>query len=207
MSDSADPGAPWDPLSPQEVAARFARARVPWWIAGGHAIALAVGHRFREHADTDVLLLRRDQHTVQKVLPDWEWWAADPPGTLRPWRAGETLPTGVHDVWCRSGPAEPWRLQFMLDESEGDAWVSRRDARIRLPLDQLGRRTPEGLPYLTPEVQLLYKATGLRPKDEADFAAALAVLDADQRWWLAEALALVHGAHHPWLPRLGREGP
>lgn len=202
---TAAPFTSWDPLPPEEVAARFSQASVPWWIAGGHAIALAVGHRFREHADTDVLLLRRDQHTVQEVLPDWEWWAADPPGTLRPWRVGESLTAGVHDIWCRPGPAEPWRLQFMLDESEGDEWVSRRDARIRLPLAQLGRRTAEGLPHLTPEVQLLYKAKGLRPKDEEDFAAALAVLDADQRWWLAEALELIHGPHHPWLPRLGWE--
>ncbi|MBQ1079889.1 nucleotidyltransferase domain-containing protein [Nocardiopsis sp. B62] len=202
---TADPFAPWAPLAPEEVASLFTGVEAPWWIAGGHAIALAVGRRFREHADTDVLLLRRDQHKVQEVLPDWEWWAADPPGTLRPWRAGETLPEGVHDVWCRPGPAAPWRLQFMLDEADGDRWTYRRDARITLPLSQLGRRSVEGLPYLTPEVQLLCKAKGRRPKDERDLTETLPVLDAAQRRWLVRALSQVHGIHHPWLPRLGRE--
>jgi len=51
------------------VAAVFSRADVPWWIAGGYAIELAVGHAFREHEDIGVLLLRRDQLAVQEVLP------------------------------------------------------------------------------------------------------------------------------------------
>lgn len=201
MSDHADPGTPWEPLTLTETAALFAGVRAPWWVAGGQAIALAVGHRFREHSDTDVLLLRRDQHVIQEVLPDWEWWAADPPGTLRPWPAGETLPAHVHDVWCRPGPDEPWRLQFMLDHAEGEEWVCRRDARIRLPIARLGRRSASGLPYQTPEVQLFYKAKGRRPKDEEDFAAALPVLDPEQRRWLDEALELVHG-DHTWRERL-----
>lgn len=206
MSGTADPLEPWDPLRLEEVAALFTGVRTPWWIAGGHAIALAVGHRFREHSDTDVLLLRRDQHVIQEVLPDWEWWAADPPGTLRPWRSGETLPARVHDVWCRPGPTEPWRLQFMLDDAEGDEWVCRRDTRIRLPIARLGGRSAAGLPYQSPEVQLFYKAKGRRPKDEEDFSAALPVLSAEQRQWLAQALGLVHGAHHPWLQRLRQGG-
>lgn len=77
-----------------EVRALFSALRAPWWIAGGHAIELAVGHRFREHGDIDVLLLRRDQLAVQQALSAWELWAADPPGTLRPWQPGEFLREG-----------------------------------------------------------------------------------------------------------------
>jgi hypothetical protein len=35
------------------------------------------------------------------VLAGWEWWAAVPPGILRPWAPGETVPAAVHDIWCR----------------------------------------------------------------------------------------------------------
>jgi hypothetical protein len=38
-----------------------------WWVAGGFAIELAVGHPFRSHGDIDVLLLRRDQLVAQQV--------------------------------------------------------------------------------------------------------------------------------------------
>ena len=40
-----------------------------------------------------------------------------------------------------------------------------------------------------------------RPKDDADFAAALPVLDERARAWLDDALALVH-PEHVWRERL-----
>ncbi|HEX2143280.1 MAG TPA: hypothetical protein VHG10_02110 [Glycomyces sp.] len=191
----------WEPAPPTEVHDLFAPVASPWWIAGGYAIELAVGRPFREHGDVDVLLLRRDQLVVQRVLDDWEWWAADPPGRLRPWARGEVLPPEVHDIWCRPGPDEPWRMQFMLDGFEDDEWVSRRDPRIRRPVSELGRVSADGIPYLAPEIQLLYKAKAPRPKDEADFTAALPILDASQRRWLREALTTAYGPH-PWQARL-----
>ncbi|MFJ9787127.1 nucleotidyltransferase domain-containing protein [Amycolatopsis sp. NPDC101161] len=191
----------WDPAPLPEVAALFSRVRAPWWIAGGHAIELAVGHAFRPHADVDVLLLRRDQAAVQEALRSWEWWAADPPGTLRPWRPGEVLPPGIDDVWCRPSASAPWRIQVMLDESEGNEWVSRRNADVRREIALFGTVSPDGVPYLAPEVQLFAKAAGTRPKDEQDFAAVLPVLDGPRRRWLAEALAKTYG-EHPWLDRL-----
>ncbi|MGK3204071.1 nucleotidyltransferase domain-containing protein [Amycolatopsis sp. MEPSY49] len=193
----------WDPAPLPEVATLFSRGRAPWWIAGGHAIELAVGRAFRDHADVDVLVPRRDQLAVQEALPSWEWWAADPPGTLRPWRPGEVLPAGVDDVWCRPSASAPWRIQVILDESEGDEWVSRRNPAVRREIALLGAVSPGGLPYLAPEVQLFAKAVGTRPKDEQDFAAALPVLAAPRRRWLAEALETTFG-EHPWLPRLRR---
>ena len=57
------------------------------------------------------------------------------------------------------------------------------------------------IPYLAPEIQLLYKAKGLRPKDEADFARTLPALDEKSRQWLAQSLALVHPGH-AWLTKL-----
>ncbi|MFJ6573317.1 nucleotidyltransferase domain-containing protein [Streptomyces sp. NPDC091292] len=202
MTRTVTPWGPWEPAQLSDVAALFAVARVPWWIAGGYAVELAVGRRIRDHGDIDVLLLRRDQLTAQDVLPAWEWWAADPPGMLRPWRRGEALPCGVHDIWCRPGPGEPWRIQVMLDESDGDEWVSRRCEGVRRGVSGLGVRSADGVPYLAPEVQLYYKAEAPRPKDELDFAAVLPLLDPVQRNWLADALGEAYGAGHPWRPRL-----
>lgn len=209
MTRTETPGGPWEPATPREVAERFSvlRPGAPWWIAGGYAIELAVGYAFRDHGDLDVLLLRRDQLAVQEALDGWQWWAADPPGTLRPWRSGEVLGPDVHDIWCRPGPDEPWRIQVMLDASSGQDWVSRRDSRVRRPIDALGAMSqaspahPAPVPYLAPEVQLYYKARNPRPKDERDFTAVLPVLTAEQRHWLLDALALTQ-EHHPWADRL-----
>ncbi|MFE7114692.1 nucleotidyltransferase domain-containing protein [Streptomyces sp. NPDC057654] len=218
MTGTDTPWGRWEPAPLPEVAALFSGLAAdpmrsgrgaPWWIAGGYAIELAVGRAFRDHGDIDVLLLRRDQLAAQRALPGWEWWAADPPGTLRPWREGEMLPDHVHDIWCRPGPAEPWRIQVMLDESEdgggsqGDAveWVSRRDSGVRRPVRTLGALSAESVPYLAPEVQLYYKAKDPRPKDERDFAAALPALSPAARRWLVAAMDRTYG-RHPWSQRL-----
>ncbi|GAB3440110.1 nucleotidyltransferase domain-containing protein [Actinophytocola sediminis] len=191
----------WEPASLGEVVALFSGLSVPWWVAGGHAIELAVGHPIREHGDIDVLLLRRDQLAAQQALAGWEWWAADPPGVLRPWRPEETLTPQVHDVWCRPNSRQPWRIQLMLDESHGTDWVSHRDARVRRPITALGRTSADGTPYLTPEIQLFYKAKEPRPKDEMDFTTALPHLTVTQRAWLHRAITDTYG-QHPWLPAL-----
>jgi hypothetical protein len=173
----------------------------PWWVAGGYAIELAVGGVVRPHGDIDVMVLRRDQLHVQRALAGWECWAADPPGTLRPWAPGERLPVGVHDVWCRPGADRPWRVQVMLDESAGGEWVSRRDPGVRRPIRSLGSVGRDGVRRLSPEIQLYYKAKRPRPKDEVDFAAVLPYLTGDQRRWLSAALAHTFG-EHPWRERL-----
>ncbi|WP_425837254.1 nucleotidyltransferase domain-containing protein [Streptomyces fractus] len=197
---------PWDPAPVSEVAARFDGTGAPWWVAGGMAIELAAGRVLREHGDIDVMLLRRDQRIAHQVLDGWELWAADPPGTLRPWEPGERLAAGVHDIWCRPAGATRWRIQLMLEETEGDVWVSRRDPRLRRPLDALGFTTADGTPVVSPEVQLHYKAKGLRPKDQVDFDAALPILAQEQRSWLADALAATYGRGHPWAERLRMTG-
>ncbi len=194
--------APWDPLAPRDAAAIFTPWGGAWWIAGGYAIELAAGRPIRAHDDIDVLILRRDHLAVQRLLADWELWAADPPGRLRPWGPGEALPATVHDIWCRPRRDGPWRLQLMLDESQGEQWVSRRDPRIRCPIRSLGRTTADGIPHLAPAVQLHYKARAPRPKDDVDLAAALPLLCPRERQWLLDALRTAYGDSSPWTARL-----
>lgn len=191
----------WEPASVEEVAEAFARHPGPWWIAGGVAIELAVGRQIRDQADIDVGMLRTDHLAAHDVLHGWELWAADPPGTLRPWAHGDVLRREVHDVWCRPGAAAPWRIQLMIDESDGVDWVSRRDPGVRLPLGRAVRRTVAGVPYLAPQVQLYYKAKSPRPKDLIDIDTALPLLGPPERAWLRTAIAR-QDPGHPWLDRL-----
>ncbi len=197
---------PWRSLGVAQVAVLLGELPAPWWIAGGWALDLFLGRQTRDHGDIDVLVLRRDQLAAQAALAGWDLHAADPPGRLRPWRRGEWLAAPIHDIWCRPAPDAPWALQLMLAETEADRWLFRREPAIGGPLEQLTCRTADGIPYLAPEVQLLYKATDApRSKDEADLTAVLPHLDAERRRWLTAALR-AYRPHHPWLARLAVAG-
>lgn len=191
---------PWEHMDPDEVAAAMAGYPRPWWVAGGFAIEAFLGAPLRDHVDIDISALHRDQRLLQVQLGGWELSAADPPGTLRPWASGEHLAETIHDIWARRREGEPWRFQFMLDNADGEDWVYRRDSRIRRGLGSLTFESG-GIPYLAPEIQLLYKATGRRPKDAIDFEATLPMLTAGQATWLREALEIAHPGNR-WIERL-----
>ena len=55
-------------------------------------------------------------------------------------------------------------------------------------------RTEQGVPYLAPELQLLYKSKDIRPKDELDAAEVIPSLAADRR----NRLHLLLREDHPW---------
>jgi hypothetical protein len=190
---------PWRPLAPDEVKVLLEGAPFHWWIAGGYAIENFVGRSFRSHGDIDVLILRKDRALARAWLADWDCWAADPPGSLRPWLADETLPLGVSDVWCRRSSSDPWRFQLMLDDGDEVYWRSRRDPRVSKPISELGWNDADGIPFLVPEVQLFYKAKAPRPKDAADFVATIPLLDHRQKNWLKNAIVAAYGQENSWL--------
>ena len=197
------PGRPsWEPLTLNEVRDLFRDFPAPWWIAGGVALELAAAGYKRVHRDIDVMILRRDQNGVREILCGWELVIPDPPGAgeLRAWRPQETIEAPLHNLWCRRGADRPWSLEILLDESDGDDWVSRREPRLRRALGSIGWRTANGLPVLAPEIGLYYKAKNPSPQDERDFNAVRSRLTRDQRRWLDDALALSFPSH-PWRVR------
>jgi hypothetical protein len=196
----------WQPWHPEDVARFFSSLSVPWWIAGGWSIDLFLGEHTREHEDIDVQILRRDQQEVRTLFNQWDIQGADPgmlPSAwpLREWEAGQVLSPSIHDVWCRPSKTSPWVLQLMVADVIDDQWLFRHDPRIRRPLATVGRRTTAGIPYLAPDLQLLYKARAVRPKDTADCTRTLPALDMQSRQWLTQTLALVHPGH-AWLAEL-----
>ena len=114
---------------------------------------------------------------------------------------GEELPISVHDIWCRRNDSSDWNMQLMLEDAEDDTWLFRRDHRIQRPLASLVK-TINAIPYLSVEVQLLYKAREHSiDKNDADWRSSAAHLTPDQRSWLKAALTVAH-PNHPWLASL-----
>ena len=194
----------WSPLSVAELATAFAGMPVPWWIAGGVALDLFLGHTTRPHEDIDVQILRRDQSIVQGHLQhDWRLFKTkqpDPPH-LAPWPSGEFLDSPINDVWARSELHDgPWRFQLMLMEAEGAEWVYRRLPSIRGRIAEMGLLTDMGVPYLRPEIQLLYKGRhDVRPKDTQDLQRLLPRLAREKAAWLLDCLRAQYPEGHEWI--------
>jgi hypothetical protein len=87
---------------------------------------------------------------------------------------------------------------------DGTTWISKRDSRIRLPLEQATFVAADGIRYLRPAVSLQMKAKHHRAKDEADLAATLPLLEPADIAWLHEAITLTQ-PEHPWLSVLDQQ--
>jgi hypothetical protein len=197
----------WSPLSIAEVAAVFRPIPVKWWIAGGVALDLFLGETTRRHQDIGVLILRRDQLIVQEHLSEWDLFRtrAPKPPHLAPWPRGEFLEPPVNDVWMRRPGSEAWAFQIMLMETEGEDWVYRRLRSIRGKIAELGAETDDGIPYLAPEIQLLYKGRHeIRRRDTLDLERVLPRLTMEKARWLLECLRLQYAAGHAWIPLVER---
>ena len=190
----------WCPLQPRAVATLLANINAPWWVAGGWALDFFLGFETRSHDDLDVGVLRRDVTAVTANFPGWEFFEAKSQALYR-LEPGESPRPEVNSLWCRPSSATGWSFELMLDEADGDTWVFRRLPTIRRSLAEAIRRSPDGIPFLAPEVQLLYKARLPREKYLEDFERVLPRLAHGERAWLRGALSSVD-PEHAWLTRL-----
>ena len=189
----------WEPLGTEAVVDRFSAAPFRWWISGGRALDLHLGRSWREHEDTDVGVVRNELRLVHTFLSDCDLHVAAA-GRLTPWH-GDPLDAGRHqnNVWCRLEPDGPWVLDLTISEGSDTRWVFRRDPSLQVSWDVAVLRTVGGVPYLAPELQLLFKSKDPRTKDDADAREVIPELDANRRARLSQLLA----ADHPWQRLIG----
>ena len=188
----------WGPWHPNEVADRLAGVSAPWYICAGWALDLWRGQQCRVHEDVEIGIPLAAFGEVRRVLAGYEF---DVVRAGRRWPVDNPAFRHTHQTWVREPSTGVYRLDIFREPHDGDTWICRRDPRIRLPFAEIVQRNVDGIPYLAPEIVLLFKAKDNRPKDQADFASAAPLLDTIRRTWLREAL--VHqDPRHPWLAHI-----
>lgn len=185
---------PWEPIAVDEAIELFRPAAFRWWLSGGHALEAHLGRSWRGHDDTDIGISRSDAPRLLDVLGGWDIHVGAA-GVLTPW-AGDRLDPArsQNNLWCRPTPDSAWMIDVTVGDGDERQWIYRRDARIRRPWDRALLSTAGGVPYLAPELQLLFKSANVRPKDELDASTVIPVLESERRSWLAAQLP----AEHPW---------
>ncbi len=186
----------WDAWRPAEVADRLRGATFPWWVAAGWAVDLFLGEQTREHHDLEVATPAFDQ--LRPYFPELEFWVAGD-GVVTPY---SSQTKGLNfQTWAYARTAGVWRFDVFRERADdAGRWICRRDERIRLPYTEIV--VPGTVPYLIPELNLLFKAKySALAKNVADFERVLPRLSTEQRARLDEWLGMIH-PDHQWRTRL-----
>lgn len=182
----------------------------PWYVAAGWALDLYLDHQRRDHADLDIATYREDQLDLQKHLSAYKlgkFTGPDGAERLEPWAPGELLIYPDFEIVAEENESGFPALEFLLNESEGNEWIWRKNREVRSPKSQVGMLSAEGIPFLGPEIVLLFKSQHItggavnEQKDQADFDEIRDTLEFERRSWLKTTLE-THYPDHPWIASL-----
>ena len=190
-------------FSPLEaVADELKEAAFPWYISSGWALDLFLGQVNRVHQDVDVVVPRSVQMKLQTYMTERGWKFLTPfEKRLELWPPHMQLEFPRHQVHAHRGDEF---IDFLLTEMD-DVWKYRREPSVVRSLETVSLKTEYGIPYLAPELVLLFKSKNTsdqeRPKDATDFENVLPHLDKERRAWLRWAL-IATSPDHPWIQQL-----
>jgi hypothetical protein len=184
----------WEPWSPEKVAQRLSTVAAPWCVAAGWALELFTAGAERQHHDIEIAVPATRFDEIAAALPDFEW---DVAGDGQVWPYPENLAEHFQ-TWLRNPGSGRYHVDVFREPHLGDLWVCRRNPSITLPYRELILNTSAGIPYVIPEVALLFKAKHRRDKDEADLRRVLPAMGDARRSRLASWLAQTHPGH-PWI--------
>jgi hypothetical protein len=185
--------------TPGEVAQRLADVAAPWCVAAGWALDLFRGRPTREHGDIEIAI---PAAAFPEIRDCFSRYAFDAVSSGRIWEnAAPDVLAATHQTWLRDPLTGNYLLDVFREPHDGETWICRHDETIRLPYSKIIHHTPDGIPYLAPELVLLFKAKHARPKDQADFDGTIPRMTSAQRATLAGLLAHVYPGHR-WLANL-----
>ena len=187
------------------IASELKALACQWCISSGWALDLFLGEVSRLHYDVDVNLARADQLILQRYMLDHGWqWLTPFERRLEPWPPRMRLADPRHQAHAHRDGAF---IDFLLTDIEHGVWHYRRAPMIIRSVERMSLTTSDGIPYLAPELVLLFKSKNTsgreRSKDQMDFERVYTHLEPERRAWLRWALIATE-ATHPWLEQLIR---
>ena len=210
---------------------------VDWAVCGGDAIDLFVGKQTRLHKDIDVAIRWEDRDKVIQGFLNRQWRVFEPDnGRMREITTLEEDLRTEDNLWCIRPDTDSYTIvskhdnyyeittdrnnQTVLDYVEvlfnriADGYfLYKRNPVIKLR-DYL-YCSPSGIPFLAPEMVLLYKSIFVRYLESPelnlidmvknyrhDFRVANEKMNTGQRLWLKDALQIAYPKGHEWIGEL-----
>ena len=180
----------------QQSLSALAGFPAPWFVCGGTALDIFLGKSVRPRADLDIGIFRENAELLYQHfnLANFVYMT---PGQKHPiqW-TGQRLELPIHEIHItRAGFA----YEFLLNEKAEDQWLYRRNNAITRSLAHAVLLSSFGVPYLAPEIVLLYKSKHMREKDIVDYQAVRSSLSDEQSAWLLNALQVCYPEGHDWI--------
>ena len=198
-------------------------APFPWAICGGFALELFFGKELRPHGDIDLCVFEKDREQILSYILQKKWnvYEFRGNGRLRPLSADSTSDAGRNLMCLGEGcdlvkfyPCEEKPLvyyeffhtgikafnyvEFLFNKEADDRFIFDRERNITRERSKT-ILCHDGIPYLAPEIVLLYKAASAENTDyQLDFEQAYPKLNDEQRAWFLNGLHTLYPDGHPW---------
>ncbi len=208
---------------------------ISWAVCGGDAIDLFVGKQTRLHKDIDVAALWEERERVISGFLQKGWRVFEPDhGLLREITSLEEDLRTEDNLWCLRPKSDSYQIvhqhdrfyeitterphqdvldyiEVLFNRVQDGKFLYKRNPEIAL--EQYLYHTEEGIPYLAPEMVLLYKSIFVRMPPTPDnlktaenyrhdFRVALDKMNKTQKEWLKVALEGSYPMGHEWLEKL-----
>ncbi len=188
--------------TPDQAAVALAGVSAPWAVAGGWALDLWLGRKTREHEDLEIAVPSAFFPEIQARLERRGLALFDiDNGQVIALPPGEAPRRRTHQTWVMEPAVHGWRMDVFREPGDAQTWVYRRTGELSAPRAWASGRTAAGIPYVAPQIVLLFKAKATRDKDQADFSIVAPRLSSEARGWLAASLRVIQPGH-PWIEQL-----
>lgn len=196
-------------------------------FCGGFAIELFLNRTIRKHGDIDVSAYWQDRDKIILFMQSLGWDVYEMCGggiahhitdinnqirakrNIFCFKDGCSLvklsPQGETDIYYldfdHGGQIKLDFIEFLFNNHNADSFLYAQNENITLPISK-AIMAHNGIPYLAPELILLYKSTDTeREGYQLDYDSAMAQMSAEQKKWLHTALRVMNPSGHKWLEK------
>ena len=210
----------------EEVKAFLAGSGFPWAVCGGFALDMFLDQNIRIHGDMDICVFEDDRENVLKFILDqgWQVYEFRGQGKVRPLTHAMQSDPGrnlmcltdgcdivkfypckdkgmLYHQFFHTGMKKLHYLEFLFNRADSGYLVLNQEKGVRRELSK-AFLTWNGIPYLAPEIALLYKASSSdNPDYQLDYRQVYPHLNSDQREWYIHAMNLLYPDGHAWIPQ------
>lgn len=197
---------------------------VDYAVCGGHAIDLFLSEKTRPHKDLDVIVYWDDRNKIIQYMLNRGWIIYEPCGTAYLHKINDITDQKCikNNIWCVTRNNRHYKfteyekdlytvdfdnseqiylnyIEFLFNTRKDDDFLYARNNDIKMNLSNAILKL-NNIPYLAPEIILLYKSTAADNSDyQLDFNNASKRMNKNQLAWLKKSLSIMFPNGHKWL--------